>query len=124
MTKNRAVTKNPKTGQWEYKQYDEYRPKGQPATGVDKMRSHFDAASSLEQQQHALIAKEQERLAAQKAQDDAIRTKRLQAQEEREAVQRRADRELQDKQRKHESDALAQAMKENREKHMGNKARQ
>ncbi|HDY7442326.1 TPA: hypothetical protein RQJ37_003484 [Vibrio vulnificus] len=120
----KAIVRNPKTGLWEYKQYEEYRPKGQITTGVDKMRSHFDAASSLEQQQLALIAKEQERLAAQKAQGDAIRTKRLQEQEERAAVQMRADRELQDKQRKQESDALAQAMKENREKHMGNKARQ
>lgn len=124
MTDMRATVRNPKTGLWEYKQYEEYRPKGQAATGVDKVRSHFDAASSLEKKQLALIAKEQERLVAQKTQDDAIRTKRIQEQEEKAAAQRRSARELQDKQRKQESDALALAMKENREKHMGNKARQ
>ncbi|TCV07216.1 hypothetical protein [Vibrio crassostreae] len=122
MTKHRAVAKNPKTGQWEYKKYEEHRSNSQTDAGVEKMKAHFDAASSLEQQQLALIAQEQERLAAQKAQSEAAKAQRQQIAEERKAMQRQADSEFQEKQTKQEHDSLAQAMKENRVKHVGYKA--
>ena len=122
MTDKKITVVNPKTGLREYKQYEEYRPKGQIANGVDKMRSHFEAASSLEQKQLALVAREQEQIAAKKAQDEAIRITRLQAEEERKAAQRQTDRDFQEKQQKKERDDLALAMKENREKFMRNTA--